>query len=95
MTVETIKAREREQHLEESDRKPAGETIKNSEHKANNILMSTVKPMRLSFKHIIEPGSGDSNTTAASGSPFKKRLNDLFTGGSKFAFEEIIHSPFI
>ncbi len=53
-------------------------------------MMSAVKPMRLSFKHIIDPGSGDSNSTA--GSPFKKRLNDVFSGGSGkcFAFEDII-----
>lgn len=55
---------------------------------SNNLMMSAVKPMRLSFKHILEPNEG--NTTATS--PFKKRLNDLFSANSKqgFAFEDII-----
>ena len=59
--------------------------------KPSNInLMSAVKPMRLSFKHILE--SGDNSNTTAGSSPFKKRLNDIFSAGSAkcFAFEDII-----
>lgn len=54
--------------------------------------MSAVKPMRLSFHQIIDPSTagGESST---SGSPFKKRLNDLFSGGVKgFGFEDIFLS---
>jgi hypothetical protein len=54
-------------------------------------MMSAVKPMRLSFKHIQDPG--DASTSAGNSSPFKKRLNDIFTtgGANKFyAFEDII-----
>ena len=65
-----------------------GKTVRGSEMKNNNnVLMSAVKPTRLSFKHIIEPNEGNTTT----GSPFKKRLGDLFShnrGG--FAFEDII-----
>ena len=54
--------------------------------------MSAVKPMRLSFHQIIDPSTagGESST---GGSPFKKRLNDLFSGGIKgFGFEDIFLS---
>lgn len=58
-----------------------------SEIKQNNpALMSAVKPTRLSFKHIIEPNEGNTTT----GSPFKKRLGDLFSNNRGFAFEDII-----
>jgi hypothetical protein len=59
-----------------------------SEMKNNNpALMSAVKPTRLSFKHIIEPNEGNTTT----GSPFKKRLGDLFSNNrGGFAFEDII-----
>jgi len=53
--------------------------------------MSAVKPMRLSFKNIID--QHDASTSAGNSSPFKKRLNDIFTtgGANKFyAFEDII-----
>ena len=54
-------------------------------------MMSAVKPMRLSFKHIQDPN--DASTSAGNSSPFKKRLNDIFTtgGANKFyAFEDIL-----
>jgi hypothetical protein len=54
--------------------------------------MSAVKPMRLSFKHIQGIPEGDAST-AGSTSPFKKRLNDIFSAGGSgkcFAFEDII-----
>jgi hypothetical protein len=51
-------------------------------------MMSAVKPMRLSFKHIIEPNEGNTTT----GSPFKKRLGDLFTtnNAKHNVFEDLI-----
>jgi len=67
----------------------ARNNINNSEMKQNPALMSAVKPTRLSFKHIIEPNEGNTTT----GSPFKKRLGDLFSNnrnGGGFAFEDII-----
>ena len=66
------------------------ETARGSEVKgANNpVLMSAVKPMRLSFKHIIETNEGNTTT----GSPFKKRLGDLFTtnNAKHNVFEDLI-----
>ena len=63
------------------------ETVRGSEKKGTG-MMSAVKPMRLSFRHIL-----DDNMTSA-GSPFKKRLNDIFSTGAAankcFAFEDII-----
>ncbi len=54
-------------------------------------MMSAVKPMRLSFKHIIDPSTAGGDST--SGSPFKRRLNDIFSGGTKgFGFEDIFLS---
>lgn len=52
--------------------------------------MSAVKPMRLSFKHIQDPNSGGGDTSTTN-SPFKKKLNDLFSGGTNkcFAFDDI------
>jgi hypothetical protein len=43
------------------------------------IAMSAVKPMRLSFKNILDPNS-EGPTTAGS-SPFKRRLNEMFSAG--------------
>ena len=46
--------------------------------------------MRLSFKHIQDPNSGGGDTSTTN-SPFKKKLNDLFSGGTNkcFAFDDI------
>ena len=66
------------------------DSARGSEMKAAPIqAMSAVKPMRLSFKHIL---GGEGDTSTAGSSPFKKRLNDIFSGGSGkcFAFEDII-----
>ena len=53
--------------------------------------MSAVKPMRLSFHHIIDPSTAGGEST--SGSPFKKRFGEFFTGGTKgFGFEDIFQS---
>ena len=60
--------------------------------------MSAVKPTRLSFKHINEPPQLTTTQydTTNAGSPFKKRLGDMFstaTHGGKtqpFGFEDLI-----
>jgi len=69
--------------------------VRGSEIKVNINPMSAVKPMRLSFKHIIDPSTaGGDNTSVSGGSPFKRRLNDFYTNASKGfgVFEDIFLS---
>ena len=88
-----VKRREKEKQLEATESKPL-DSVRGSEIKVNinpaAAIMSAVKPMRLSFKHIQEPGSGGGDTSTTN-SPFKKRLNDIFSGGTNkcFAFDDI------
>lgn len=73
------------------------ESAKGTEIKVNvqnnqGIVMSAVKPMRLSFHQIIDPSTAGGESSSG-GSPFKKRLTDLFSGGAKgFGFEDIFLS---
>jgi hypothetical protein len=91
--VINVKRREKEKQLEATESKPL-DSVRGSEIKVNinpaAAIMSAVKPMRLSFKHIQEPGSGGGDTSTTN-SPFKKRLNDIFSGGTNkcFAFDDI------
>ena len=69
-----------------------GTEIKVNVQNNQGIVMSAVKPMRLSFHQIIDPSTAGGESSSG-GSPFKKRLTDLFSGGAKgFGFEDIFLS---
>jgi hypothetical protein len=78
------------EHIMESAR---GTEIKvNVQNNNQGVVMSAVKPMRLSFHQIIDPSTAGGESSSG-GSPFKKRLTDLFSGGAKgFGFEDIFLS---
>jgi hypothetical protein len=64
----------------------------NVQNNNQGVVMSAVKPMRLSFHQIIDPSTAGGESSSG-GSPFKKRLTDLFSGGAKgFGFEDIFLS---
>ena len=69
-----------------------GTEIKVNVQNNQGVIMSAVKPMRLSFHQIIDPSTAGGESSSG-GSPFKKRLTDLFSGGAKgFGFEDIFLS---
>lgn len=94
-TQASVKRREIEQMTAskgEGMESARGTEIKVNVQNNQGIVMSAVKPMRLSFHQIIDPSTAGGESSSG-GSPFKKRLTDLFSGGAKgFGFEDIFLS---
>ena len=94
---EAAQAQQEEMEQQTASKGEQMESARGTEIKVNvqnnqGIIMSAVKPMRLSFHQIIDPSTAGGESSSG-GSPFKKRLTDLFSGGAKgFGFEDIFLS---